>query len=83
VLEHEEERTNSINSKEEDPSLNLLHGPPGAGKSLLIKWIRSYFETVWDWEHGVQFVILAPMNTMANNVGGETIHAWGEIPFPR
>ena len=32
-------------------------------------------------EHGVHFMIVAPMNTMAINVGGETLHAWGEVPF--
>ena len=82
-LEYNEERIGFINMTDEDPFCNLLHGPPGTGKSRLIMWIRSYFEKVWDWEHGVQFVILAPMNTMANNVGGETMHSWGEIPFAR
>ena len=61
--------------------LALLHAPPGHGKSQLIECLRSYFETVWDWEYGVQFIILAPMNTMAINVGGDTMHAWGEISF--
>ena len=59
----------------------MLHAPPGHGKSQLIECLRSYFETVWDWEYGVQFIILAPMNTMAINVRGDTMHAWGEIPF--
>ena len=61
--------------------LAMLHAPPGYGKSKLLHWLRSYFEEVWLMEHGVHFVILAPMNTMANNVGGETMHAWGEVPF--
>ena len=61
--------------------LALFHAPPGHGKSQLIECMRSYYEGVWDWDYGVQFMILAPMNTMANNVGGDTMHAWGEIPF--
>ena len=58
--------------------LALLHAPPGHGKSQLIDCIRSYFEAVLDWEYGVQFIILAPISTMANNVGGATRCTPGE-----
>lgn len=81
VMEHEEERSEHVNSSAEGPMLALLHAPPGHGKSQLIQCLRSYVEEVWSCDFGVQYVILAPMNTMAINVGGEAMHAWGEIPF--
>ena len=64
-----------------EPLLELLHGLPGSGKSLVIRWLRSYFEYVWQFIHGVHFIILAPMNSMATNVEGRTVHSWGEVGF--
>ncbi len=64
-----------------EPLLELLHGLPGSGKSLVIRWLRSYFEYVWKFVHGVHFIILAPMNSMATNVEGRTVHSWGEVAF--
>ncbi len=66
---------------EEEPLLELIHGLPGSGKSKVIGWIRSYLEYVWQWQHGVHFVCLAPMNSMATNIGGFTVHSFGEVPF--
>ena len=42
-----------------EPLYRLIHGLPGAGKSQVLLWIRSYFEVVWQWQHGDQFVFLA------------------------
>ena len=28
-----------------------------------------------------QYAIIAPMNTMADNIGGNTMHSFGRIPF--
>jgi len=64
-----------------EPLRLLTHGLPGAGKSQLIKWIRSFFEDVLGWEHGREFVCIASMNTMAALIGGYTIHTWGEVPI--
>ena len=55
----------------------LIHGLPGSGKTQLMLWIRSYFEEVWNWEAGTHFVFLAPLNTMAANISGATLHAFG------
>ena len=59
----------------------MVHGLPGAGKSEVLKWVRSYFETVWLWTIGVQFQFLAPLNMMAHGIGGETLHSFGGIKF--
>jgi hypothetical protein len=59
----------------------LIHGLPGSGKTQLMLWLRDYFEKVWSWEAGVHFVFLAPLNTMAANIGGSTVHSFGEIRF--
>jgi hypothetical protein len=63
------------------PLFRLIHGLPGSGKSQIIKWLRSYFEEVWRWEAGVHFQFVAPLNSMAANIGGATLHSWGEIAF--
>ena len=63
------------------PLRHLIHGLPGSGKSELTRWIQSYFEEVWQYKKGQEFVFLAPMNSMANNIGGSTVHSWGQIGF--
>ncbi len=63
------------------PLLRLIHGLPGSGKSELLRWIRSYFEEVWMWGYGDEFCFLAPLNTMACQIGGDTVHSWGRIRF--
>ena len=64
-----------------NPFLRLVHGLPGSGKSKLLSWLRSYYEEVWQWSEGREFVFLAPLNSMACNVGGSTVHGWGRIAF--
>ena len=61
----------------------MVHGLPGSGKSQLLKWIRSYFEVVWEWENGVHFIFLAPLNSMATGISGQTLHSWGGIAFKK
>ena len=65
----------------EAPLLRLVHGLPGSGKSKVLEWLRNYFETVWKWTIGHEFVFLAPLSSMASNIGGFTLHGWGEVPF--
>ena len=64
-----------------EPFFKLAHGLPGSGKSEVLKWLTSYFDVVWDWKEGIHFVKLAFMNSMAANIGGSTIHSWGEVGF--
>ena len=63
-----------------EPLFDMVHGEPGCGKSRLISWIREAFEAVLGWQHGIHFVCLAFQNTMAAQIGGETIHHWSGIP---
>jgi hypothetical protein len=85
VYEYTEEVSHRINATPGDrhwePLFRMVHGLPGAGKSELLKWLRTYFETVWLWTSGVQFQFLAPMNQMAHGIGGETLHSFGGIRF--
>ena len=60
--------------------LAFVHGEPGTGKSRLIRWIRSLFETAMAWKHGQQFLFCAAQNRVAHAMGGKTIHSAGEIP---
>lgn len=83
VLELRDEQFDCAQSSQEEPHRSLAHGPPGHGKTQLFLWIRSYFEKVWEWGHGVHFLCLGPMNTMAAWIKGLSLHAWGEIPVDR
>ena len=56
-------------------------GVPGAGKSKCIKWIKRLFEERFGWEHGVHYQCLAPQNTMAAAIGGNTVHSWACVPI--
>ena len=76
--EREEEEKDEIRS---EPLRLFLHGVPGAGKSKLLEWIRTFFETVLGWTHGVEFVYLASQHTMAALIGGFTIHSFGNVKF--
>ena len=69
------------NSTCRDPLLRLIHGLPGSGKTQILLWLRSYFEEVWSWTLGTQFIFLAPLNSMASNIQGATVHSWGRVPF--
>ena len=60
--------------------MDLIHGFPGTGKSEMIRWMRDLLENVLGWQHGVQFVNLAYLNSMAASINGETIHHWSGIP---
>ena len=63
----------------ETERMSLL-GIPGAGKSHCLVLLRDFFETCLGWTHGVQFQFLATQNSMAELIGGGTVHTWGVIP---
>ena len=68
-------------SGDSQPLLRLVHGLPGSGKSKLLEWISSYFEHVWQYTHSREFMFLAPLNSMASNIGGATLHSWGQVAW--
>ena len=80
-VEDEELNQKSRKTSVIEPLRLLVQGLPGAGKSQVIKWIRSLFEDVLGYTHATEFVCVASMNTMATLIGGMTLHTWGEIPF--
>eukprot|EP00973_Karenia_brevis_P010268 1391873-Karenia_brevis.AAC.1 len=53
---------------------HLIHGLPGAGKSKLLQWLQSYWETAWKYERGIHFAFVAYSNSMADNINGFTMH---------
>jgi len=64
-----------------EPLRFMLHGVPGAGKSETLKWVRSFFENVCHFTHGVEFVFLTSQNTMAALIEGFTLHSFGDVAF--
>jgi len=82
VLEETESaRPNAPRESLQEPLFKLVHGLPGSGKSQLLEWLTDYFQSVWQWHVGIHFMKVAPMNSMAANIGGATMHSWGEIAF--
>eukprot|EP00973_Karenia_brevis_P077523 10770671-Karenia_brevis.AAC.1 len=65
------------------PMLHLMHGLPGSGQSEVLKWLRSYWEIVWKYEHGLHFVFVAYSNAMADNISGFTMHSSFNIEWKR
>ena len=62
----------------EDYVNNILHcksvhidGRAGTGKSYLINEVKAAFD-----EKDIKYVVLAPTNKAARNIGGKTIHKW-------
>ena len=70
VLEALEEQKGCINRTAEEPERVLGHGLPGSGKTQIMKWLAQYFQKVWGWTHGTQYVFLAPLLTMAARING-------------
>ena len=62
-----------------DPCRTLFHGVPGAGKSQTLAWLRQFFEEICGWQHGHEFVYLAPQNTQAALIHGITLHSFANI----
>jgi len=75
-----EELQDSKGTSKQEPMLDLVHGLPGAGKKCAVKWARRLFEEALGWTHGVQFVLLSFLNSMAAHLEGFTIHHWSGIP---
>ena len=81
LFEERELHFGSVNGSDEEPMRALIHGFPGAGKSKVIHWLRDLFEQVFGWKHREEFMCLAPLNTMAALIKGNTVHSWGEVPI--
>ena len=64
----------------DEPLRANVQGLPGAGKSRAIHWLRDLFENCFGWEHGREFYFVAPQNTMAALIGGQTLHTFGNLP---
>ena len=54
-------------------------GPPGAGKSRAVNWIRRMLTEALGWRHEDEFLFVAFQNRVAHVMGGNTMHAGGDI----
>ena len=70
------ERTNA-----EAPLLGLCHGSLGTGNSRVIKWVTRMFVEALGWQHEDEILCVAFQNRVAHAMGGNTLHAGGDIGF--
>ena len=66
-------------TKAEQPLFGFCHGSPGTGKSKVIKWITRLFTEALEWKHEDEFLCVAFQNRVAHAMGGNTLHAGGDI----
>ena len=78
-MRQEQNSVTDSSSPDEEPMFDLIHGFPGTGKREVIAWLKDLFHAI-GWQHGVQYVCFAMQNSMAANIGGNTIHHWSGIP---
>ena len=79
-IEMLEETSRSQSTSKLEPRIDVLHGPPGTGKSLVLALLKELF-AVLEWSMGTQFILLAFLNSVAAACGGETVHHWSGIPL--
>jgi len=72
-------KTDPERAKSEQPLLGFCHGSPGTGKSKVIKWITRLFTEALEWNHEDEFLCVAFQNRVAHAMGGNTLHAGGDI----
>ena len=60
---------------------HLIHGMPGAGKSKLLQWLQSDWETVWKYERGIHLAFVANSRSMADNINGFAMHNFLSLPW--
>ena len=63
----------------EQPLLGFCHGSPGTGKSRVIRWVTRMFVEALGWQHEDEFLCVAFQNRVAHAMGGNTLHAGGDI----
>ena len=58
-----------------EPLRWALHGGPGAGKSHVLRLIRTeLFDGILQWQQGIQYKVVALQAVMAEQLEGDTIH---------
>ena len=67
----------------ERPFLQLVHGPPGTGKSTVIKTIMCFFKDMLGWRMHREYTVGALQAVVAVQLGGETLHHLCGIPARR
>ena len=72
-------KTHPERTKAEEPLLGFCHGPPGAGNIRVIKWVTRMFVEALGWQHEHEFLCVAFQNRVAHAMGGNTLHAGGDI----
>ena len=76
-------KTDPKRAKADRPLLGFCHGSPGTGKSKVIKWIIRLFTEALEWKHEDEFLCVAFQNRVAHAMGGNTLHAGGDLAVGR
>ena len=57
-----------------EPLVWLLHGPPGTGKSHVLKFLRQLFDDVMGFKQGADYEFTALQAVNAKDIKGKTLH---------
>ena len=57
-----------------EPLVWLLHGPPGTGKSHVLKFLRQLFDEVMGFRQGIDYEFTALQAVNAKDIKGKTLH---------
>ena len=60
--------------KTSEPLVWLLHGPPGAGKSHILQFLRELFEDLLKYTQGHEYEVVALQAVNAADIRGQNIH---------
>ncbi|CAJ1328360.1 unnamed protein product, partial [Effrenium voratum] len=67
-------RDHEIALRRAEPLACLLHGPPGTGKSHVLKFLRELFEEQLGYAQGIDFEVAAFQAVNAADIRGRTLH---------
>jgi len=74
LVEYDLVKPEDTRRKSIEPLIWLLHGPPGTGKSHVLKFLRQLFNEILGFVQGIDYEFTAFQAVNAKDIKGKTIH---------